>query len=176
MKEPNVVIAPYDDHWPEMFKTEAKHLMSILPNDVILEFHHVGGTSIPEMPARPLIDIGVMITSFDDAKAKIVPILQKEGYSYSWREDLNPAFMTFKKSNQEGVEQFCIHMVEEEHPFWDCLAFREYLKVHEAEARAYYQLKVQLSKDFAGDLAGYEKAKESYILRITEIAKKNHRF
>ncbi|MBT5095147.1 MAG: GrpB family protein, partial [Halobacteriovoraceae bacterium] len=122
-----VEIEPYDDEWPEHFKKEAQALMSVLPEEQLLEFHHIGSTAIPEMPAKPIIDIGVMINSFDEAKEKIVPVMQEKGYEYCWRTDRQPPFMTFIKTDSSGKRTHHVHMAEEEHNFWDRLYFREYL-------------------------------------------------
>jgi GrpB-like predicted nucleotidyltransferase (UPF0157 family) len=167
-----IEIEPYDDEWPDLFKEEAKFLMEKLPQDILLEFHHIGSTAIPEMPAKPIIDIGVMVTSFDDAKEQIVPTMEELGYEYCWRTDRNPPFMTFIKRNGEGKRTFHVHMAEEEHNFWDRLYFREYLKKHQQEARNYFDLKMALSKQFAEDREAYTQGKEEYVSRITELAKK----
>ena len=49
-------LEPYDDDWPGLFREEANLLMKNLPEELLLEFHHIGSTSIPEMPSRPIIE------------------------------------------------------------------------------------------------------------------------
>jgi len=159
----------YDDEWVNLFRKEAQVLMELLPEEYLLEFHHIGSTAIPEMPAKPIIDIGVMISSFEEGKDKIVPLMIKSGYVYKWREDRKPGFMTFiKHSGDTGYE---IHMAIEEHGFWDCLYFREFLKKHSSEARNYFDLKNELIKQFGEDHDAYNSGKVDYINRITIQAK-----
>lgn len=162
-------LEPYDDEWVNLFRKEAQSLMELLPEESLLEFHHIGSTAIPEMPAKPIIDIGVMINSFADAKEKIVPLMEKNGFDYRWRDDRSPAFMTFVK--QAGDIGYEVHMAEEEHAFWDCLYFREFLKKHSSEARNYFDLKNELIKQFGEDHDSYNSGKVDYINRITKQAK-----
>ena len=166
-----ISLVPYDDEWPNLFKEEAKHLMSLLPEECLLEFHHIGSTAIPDMPAKPIIDMGIMVTSFDLAKEKLVKVLENEGYEYIWREDRSPPFMTFIKRNEEGERTHHIHMAEEEHNFWDRLYFREYLKKYRDEARNYFNLKDKLQKEFPNDREAYTDGKSEYVATITTKAK-----
>ncbi len=167
-----IEISPYDDEWPEHFKSEAQYLMSTLPQDILLEFHHIGSTAIPEMPAKPIIDIGVMITDYDDATQKLIPELKKSGYEHLAEASENENRILFVKRDENKNRTHHIHFCEEEEPFWDCLYFREYLKKHEHEARNYFELKMALAKQFPDDREAYTNGKSEYIKRITEIAKK----
>ncbi|MBT7609647.1 MAG: GrpB family protein [Bacteriovoracaceae bacterium] len=170
-KSENISLEAYDDEWPLLFKEEAQYLMSILPEDCLLEFHHIGSTAIPDMPAKPIIDLGIMITCFEDAKLKIQPILQENGYEYIWREDRTPPFMTFIKRNDEGIRTHHVHLAEEEHNFWDRLYFREYLKQNRDEARKYFQLKDELCKKYPTDREAYTEGKSNYVKEVTAVAK-----
>jgi GrpB-like predicted nucleotidyltransferase (UPF0157 family) len=170
-KSENISLEPYDDEWPGLFKKEAQYLMSILPEDSLLEFHHIGSTAIPDMPAKPIIDLGVMITSFDDAKEKIRPLLEKDGYEYFWRKDRSQPFMTFVKTDDNGNRTHHVHLAEEEHNFWDRLYFREYLKQNRDEARKYFELKDELCKKFPSDREAYTDGKSEYVNSVTAIAK-----
>jgi GrpB-like predicted nucleotidyltransferase (UPF0157 family) len=170
-KSENISLVAYDDEWPVLFKSEAKYLMSILPEESLLEFHHIGSTAIPDMPATPIIDLGVMVTSFEDAKEKITPILKKYGYEYHWCDDRTPPFMTFIKYNEKGERTHHVHFAEEEHNFWDRLYFREYLKQNRDEARNYFELKDQLCKKFPNDREAYTSGKSEYVKEITAVAK-----
>jgi len=163
-------LGPYDDAWVVLFKNETKFLMKLLPEDYLLEFHHIGSTAIPEMPAKPIIDIGVMITSFVDADLKIRPIMRDHGYAYKWCDERGPGFITFSKMDDEHA--YHVHMAVEDHDFWDCLYFREYLKRNPIEAKTYFDLKNELAKQFAENHIAYNAGKEEYIKRITEIAKR----
>ena len=52
------MIVPPDPRWPEMFAAESAAIESALDGRLVGGVHHVGSTSIPGMPAKPIIDRG----------------------------------------------------------------------------------------------------------------------
>lgn len=50
-------LVPYDSHWPELYANFEAGLRSLLGDDWELE--HVGSTSVPGLPAKPVIDIAI---------------------------------------------------------------------------------------------------------------------
>jgi GrpB-like predicted nucleotidyltransferase (UPF0157 family) len=50
-------LVPYDSRWPELYAGFESDLRSLLGDDWDLE--HVGSTSVPGLPAKPVIDIAV---------------------------------------------------------------------------------------------------------------------
>jgi GrpB-like predicted nucleotidyltransferase (UPF0157 family) len=80
-----IEIANYNPNWNRRFQQEKKHLLECLPSNLIVRIEHFGSTSIPNMRAKPIIDILVEVVSLDRTKLKIVPILSEQGYDYFWR-------------------------------------------------------------------------------------------
>jgi GrpB-like predicted nucleotidyltransferase (UPF0157 family) len=165
-------IETHDDNWIQDFKEEARTLMSILPEEEVLEFHHIGSTAIANMPARPIIDVGVMIESFDSAKENVISILESKGYTYHWEDGHLPGYMSFEKKGEDGITSHIISMAEEEHEFWDRLYFRDYLRKYPSEAKKYCELKQELLTKYENDLLSYEEGKDQYVKIITSKAKK----
>ena len=73
-----VAIVPYDTRWPEMFRKERLHLQSCLPADLVVRVEHFGSTAVPGLPAKPIVDILVEVTSLDETKERIAPILEAQ--------------------------------------------------------------------------------------------------
>lgn len=84
VEEP-VEIEPYDDRWPKWFKEEERRLRDVIPADLIGRIEHFGSTAIPNMPAKPVIDMLVEVFSLEKATDRIVPLLKEQGYDYVWR-------------------------------------------------------------------------------------------
>jgi GrpB-like predicted nucleotidyltransferase (UPF0157 family) len=80
-----VVIVPYNPDWPRMFEEEKEYLFACLPHKLIKRIEHFGSTSIPNLSAKPIIDILAEVTSLEETKKVIVPILTTQGYDYFWR-------------------------------------------------------------------------------------------
>lgn len=171
----DVAVVEYDPRWPEMFERQRLHLMSCLPGDLIRRIEHFGSTPVPGLAAKPIIDILVEVTSLDETKQRIVPILEAQQYEYFWRpswgDDTPPFYAWFIKRGKEGNRTHHIHMVESHFEHWDRLLFRDYLIEHSGLAREYGDLKKTLSGMHQTDRVTYTQAKGDFIRRVTENAK-----
>lgn len=56
------ILEPYNPQWPHAFESEAEWRRPIF--DVyLLETHHVGSTAVPELSAKPEIDILAIVSA-----------------------------------------------------------------------------------------------------------------
>ncbi|MCD4767572.1 MAG: GrpB family protein [Methanosarcinales archaeon] len=85
-----VAIVLYNPTWPKIFEDEAAFLRWKLPQNLVKRIEHFGSTAVPGLSAKPIIDILVEVTSLEETKKQIVPILEAEGYEY----------LTFRRSNE----------------------------------------------------------------------------
>ena len=168
-----ISITPYNPGWPKMFEKEKTFLEKTIPQMLIKRIEHFGSTAIPNLSAKPIIDILVEVTSLEETKKSIVPILESNGYEYFWRPTIGddpPYYAWFIKRNPEGKRSHHIHMVESDSPLWNRLFFRDYLREFPAEARRYDTLKKTLAKRYEFDRITYTKEKTTYIKNTTEKA------
>jgi len=171
----DVAVVPYDPRWLEMFELERLHLLSCLPEDLIKRIEHFGSTAVPGLSAKPIVDILVEVTSLEETKQRIVPILEAQGYDYFWRpswgNDTPPFYAWFIKRDQNGNRTHHIHMIESHFEHWDRLLFRDYLIKHPDVAREYSALKLRLSDTHQNDRVAYTQAKSDFVRRVTSMAK-----
>ncbi|MFH1534392.1 MAG: GrpB family protein [Patescibacteria group bacterium] len=171
-----IEIVPYNPEWPKMFEGEESFLRSKIPTKLIGRIEHFGSTAIPNLSAKPIIDMLVEIKSVRKAKKKIVPILQNEGYEYFWRPSIGenpPFYMWFIKRNKRGERTHHIHMVEKGSELWKRLNFRDYLIKNPAPAEKYDILKKYLSKKYPNDRVKYTKAKSEFVEQINQKSKED---
>ncbi len=175
--EENVSIAPYDPKWPDLFRIEKEHLLSCLPTGLVGRIEHFGSTAVPGMSAKPIIDLLVEVTSLEETKVRIVPILEAQGYEYfwspNWGGDVTPRrYVWFIKRDARGKRTHHIHMIE---PCftrcWDRLLFRDYLICHPEVAAEYEALKLWLAAAHPHNRPAYTRGKMEYIARVTDQAK-----
>ena len=171
----NVAVVPYDPAWSLMFEEEKRHLLERLPRDLIRRVEHFGSTAIPGLASKPIVDVLVEVTSLEETKARIAPVLESEGYDYFWRathgEDGPPFYAWFIKRNSAGVRTHHIHMVENDFEHWDRLVFRDFLIEHPQTAKEYETLKLTLARDYPDDRVAYTNGKSEFVVRVTRIAK-----
>ena len=170
-----VSLAPYNAAWPEMFVDEKEHLLNCLPRELIKRIEHFGSTAIPGLSAKPIIDMLVEVTSLEETKRGIVPVLEAQGYDYFWRpthgRDGLPFYAWFIKRDFAGNRTHHIHMVESDFEQWDRLLFRDYLIEHPETAREYEALKLALAHDYPNDREAYTNGKTGFVVRVTRTAK-----
>lgn len=173
-----VAISAYDPRWPIMFEQERRHLLSCLPVDLVKRIEHFGSTAVPGLSAKPIVDMLVEVTSLEETRRRIAPVLEAQGYDYFWRpswgDDSPPFYAWFIKRDKGGMRTHHIHMVEADFEHWDRLLFRDYLIEHQEVAKAYSDLKVNLSNVHYGDRAAYTRAKTDFVRAVTERARQRY--
>lgn len=174
-----VSLVPYDPAWPRMFEEEKKHLRDCLPSRLIRRIEHFGSTAIPGLAAKPIVDVIVEVSSLEETKARIAPVLEAQGYDYFWRathgEDGPPFYAWFIKRDSASVRTHHIHMVESDFEHWNRLLFRDYLIDHPKVAREYEALKLALARNYPNDRVAYTKGKTEFVVRVNEDAKEFYR-
>jgi GrpB-like predicted nucleotidyltransferase (UPF0157 family) len=170
-----ISIAQYNPAWPKLFIEEKEYLLSCLPIELIKRIEHFGSTAIPNLAAKPIIDMLVEVSSLEEVKIRIVPLLESQGYDYFWRptsgENVPPFYAWFIKRNSNGNRTHHIHMVEHDFEHWDRLFFRDYLIGHPETATEYQTLKYQLADEYENDRILYTRMKSEFIQKITQLAK-----
>ena len=79
-----IVVRDYDRAWPERYRREAARVRSALGERVI-SLEHVGSTSVPGLPAKPIIDMVLEVPDSAD-EAAYVDALEAAGYVLRIRE------------------------------------------------------------------------------------------
>ncbi|NOY36307.1 MAG: GrpB family protein [Chlorobi bacterium] len=173
-----VIISEPDPEWKKLFETEKKELKRILGQKAVVRIEHFGSTAVPNLAAKPTIDILVEIPGNEKTRNEIKQKMKSEGYHYIPREDCPPPYMMFVKGySDEGIKgpSYHIHMAEKEHNgLWDRLYFRDYLIKNKETAREYERIKRELAEKFKYDREAYTEGKTGFILKITEKAKKEY--
>lgn len=79
-----IELVPYDPEWPAQYSREESRVRAALGSTALV-LEHVGSTSIPGMPAKPIIDIVLAVSDSSDEPA-YVPALEAHGYRLHIRE------------------------------------------------------------------------------------------
>jgi len=160
--EPGVVrLVEYDGRWPSLFAAEERRIRGkcgALP----LRLEHVGGTAIPGMCAKPVLDL-LAGRPRGTAERDYVDALERAGYVY--RGERGVAGRGFFCRGQP--RSYHLHLVEEGSVLWrDCLGFRDYLRAHAEAARQFAEQKRALAARFSRDREGYTEAKSAHVQAI----------
>lgn len=80
----SIVIVDPDPAWFSEFASESARIADLL-GDVAVRIEHVGSTSVPGLPAKPIIDIDLQVAD-SAAEGTYVPVLERHGYRLVLRE------------------------------------------------------------------------------------------
>jgi GrpB-like predicted nucleotidyltransferase (UPF0157 family) len=161
-----IVVVDYDPHWPEAFERLRSEIWPVL-SDVALAVEHVGSTSVPDLAAKPIIDVSVVVPAEADIPASIERLAT---LGYVHRGNLGV----------EGREAFDADARLPKHNLYVCprdslglanqLAVRDHLRMHPETAQEYGELKKRLARDFPHDIDSYIDGKTDLILKILRAA------
>jgi GrpB-like predicted nucleotidyltransferase (UPF0157 family) len=167
----SIVVADYDPNWPELFEQERSRISKALGR-FALTIEHAGGTSVPGLPSKPIIDLLVAVPSLADAREQCIRPMEALGYIYipdyaSWL----PGELFFRKG-PPGPWTHHLHMMEPSHPRWEALlVFRDYLRAHPEAAQAYADIKRALASSSIDNIAAYRNGKTRFVDATTEKAR-----
>lgn len=165
-----IEVIPYNPAW----KTEFQKLKAMLTGsigDLALGIEHVGSTSVEGLAAKPIIDIDVVMESYDVFSA-IVERLAAQGFIHEG--DLGIAGReAFKRSFEDGFMRYHLYVCPKDgRALREHIVFRDYLRSHQDARDEYGALKMANAKVYTYDIDGYVTAKTEFIRRITEKQEK----
>ena len=160
----------YESGWQILFLEERDQLQASI-GEYVLDIQHIGSTSIPGMTAKPILDIGIAITNFEEGVRCIQP-MEKLGYTYKGENGI-PRRHYFVKG---APRTHHVHMVELESEDWRShLLFRDSLIKNPETARSYERLKRELAQQFVTERAAYQAGKNSFIKALLHKAREADR-
>ncbi|MFX1236443.1 MAG: GrpB family protein [Promethearchaeota archaeon] len=168
---PIIIVEP-NPEWKSLYSKEKSLIESILGSQNIIRIEHIGSTAVPNLCAKPTIDILLEITD------KINPVLiinrfKKINYHFiSKPEKLPPHMMFVKGYTINGFEGQAYHIHVRYSDDWDEIYFRDYLIQHPSVAAEYALLKQKLATEFRNDRDIYTERKSKFIKKITLRARK----
>ncbi len=169
----DINFSKYNPQWPEKFENEALKIREILGNQ-ILDIQHIGSTSIPNLSAKPIIDIGVLVSSIDDVQF-FVSKLSIIGYDH--KPDMSSEERIFLRKG--NPVEYHLSVACPKHLFWNRnITFRDYLRTHPELAKEYENLKIknlsETPETDSDDLSRskiYNKGKGDFVQKVLDLAK-----
>jgi GrpB-like predicted nucleotidyltransferase (UPF0157 family) len=165
-----IVLADYDPKWPVLFAREIERIRSALGAKAF-SIEHVGSTSVPGLPAKPIIDRLLVVESSADEKSYL-PALEAAGYVLRIREpdwhehrlfmgpDTNTNLHVFSRGDEE-IERMLI--------------FRDWLQENPADRDFYLRTKRELAQRNWDYVQNYADAKSKVVESIITRARSSRR-
>jgi GrpB-like predicted nucleotidyltransferase (UPF0157 family) len=156
-----IEIRAYDPSWPLSYAREEARIKSIL-SDRVIRIGHVGSTAVPDLPAKPVIDI-VLEVRDSAAESAYVPELEAAGYVLRIREPEWFEHRLFKGPDRDvNLHVFPAGCAEVER----MLRFRDWLRVNAADRELYAGAKRELAARDWKYMQQYADAKTAVVHEI----------
>jgi GrpB-like predicted nucleotidyltransferase (UPF0157 family) len=165
----DIVVRDYDPQWPSWFDTVCRRVWPVV-RDVARRIDHVGSTSVPELAAKPIIDMDIVVASEDDVR----PVIDRLAMiGYQWRGDLGISGReAFKLVQDEGLPPHQLYVViDNNKAHLDHWLLRDLLREDAGARERYAALKrrnVELAKN---DMDVYIAAKARFIAELLTRAR-----
>ncbi len=161
MARGNSLVTPHDSSWKDRFEDEVPALRDALgPN--ALAVHHVGSTAIPDILAKPVIDVLVEVADISVVDRRSDAMVN---IAYEPRGEYGIAGRRyFRRGPDHKRPGFHVHAyAASSDDVRRLLAFRDYLLAHRVEAERYSALKQHILADDSVDKARYQSLKAGFV-------------
>jgi GrpB-like predicted nucleotidyltransferase (UPF0157 family) len=163
LRSGEVRLVPHDAAWAAAFAAERDRLRAALGRHAVA-IEHIGSTAVPDLPAKPVIDIAVAVRSLL-ALPELIRAMEAAGYTHKGEHGL-PGRQFFVRGEPATHH---VHLVEPDSPLWaDWIALRDDLRAHPADRAAYAAFKLGLAARHAQDRDAYTKAKDPFVQQLRE--------
>jgi GrpB-like predicted nucleotidyltransferase (UPF0157 family) len=124
-----VGVVPHDPAWSELFAAERRRLEAALEPWLNGGIHHIGSTAVPDLAAKPIIDMIAGVRDLEEARGAFEPLAEL-GYEYFPHR---PEAHAFRRSG------YGVHLTVPGSAIWsERLAFRDALRA-DSELAAEYE-------------------------------------
>lgn len=173
-------VVRYDPLWPAQFiqiRDELAYALSdFLPQNAF-DIQHVGSTSVEELPAKPIIDIDIIVPPSLIMEA--TQALTSHGYTYAYerggidrmvfRYNLHKLDSGGSTPTEDGSPRRAVYLNKSDGAaLANHIAFRDVLRKDRSMREEYGNLKLDLAKEEHADIGAYGFKKQAFIIRALE--------
>lgn len=156
-----ITLVDYDPAWPALYAREARRIEQALGDRVHL-LEHVGSTAVPDLAAKPRIDIVLAVADSADEET-YVPPLEAAGYVLRVREPEWYEHRLFKGPGTDvNLHVFSVGCIEIER----MIRFRDHLRGSEPDRLLYERTKRELARRTWRYVQHYADAKTEVVDEI----------
>lgn len=156
-----IEVVPYNPDWPRLFGIEAAAIKEALGDNCLI-IHHIGSTAVPDLVAKPIIDIIPVVKNIELVD-QCNDSMKALGY-----EPKGEFGIIFRRYFQKSINVLAnIHVYEEgNEEIKRHLKFRDWMRHNPTDRETYAHLKQQLAEQFPNDITAYCLGKEDFVNTI----------
>ena len=157
-----------DPSWTIRGEQERGHLETLLSPWLVARIEHVGSTAIPELPAKPIIDLQAPVADLDNPDPIAAQLAADDWHYVEPDLDRRPWRRFFIKVSG-GRRSVHLHVMTLDTPRWNQqIAFRDALRADPTLTADYAALKRVLAAKHSDDREAYSAAKSNFIRTVLD--------
>ncbi|ROO89682.1 GrpB-like predicted nucleotidyltransferase (UPF0157 family) [Actinocorallia herbida] len=163
LRHGTVKVVPSDPSWSQAYALLAADLAAAL-GGLASDLEHVGSTSVPGLPAKPIIDIAALLVPGVDP-AEVAQAVAPLGYGYRGDTgDQGGLLYVLEPADAPGHAVAHLHGIAPGDVQWErYLELRDLLRKDETARDEYARLKHGLAARHGDDRTAYTSAKSTFI-------------
>ncbi len=164
LKRDIVRLADHHSEWAALADKACCDIKQVA-KDLIADIQHVGSTAVPDLPAKPILDLAASVMN-PNAVAEIIQCLSMIGYIYRGDGGDEGGHLFIFESSPD-VRTIHLHVVSHNGTQWkNYIRFRDLLR-HQCNIRCRYaELKRMLESRYPSDRKSYTNAKHDFIQEV----------
>lgn len=164
LKRHTVRVVKHEVEWADVYEYEAFELRKHI-GEIVDDIQHVGSTSVPDLPSKPILDIAVAVSSIEVIPT-LIDKLTPLGYMDRGDKGNQGGYLLVKESEPD-VRFIHMHIVCKDDSQWHhYIHFRDTLRQNKDIRERYANLKKQLVKQYSNDRAAYTMGKANFIKTV----------
>ncbi|KFC64418.1 dephospho-CoA kinase/protein folding accessory domain-containing protein [Devosia sp. LC5] len=162
-----VELVPYSDDWPRAFNAIAPTIAACF-DPPPLRLDHIGSSAVPGLPAKPILDIIVLVADMEKMDPALVA-LERAGFEF--RPEVSNAHRMFlRKLGPAGHRTHHLHIHDSADEVRRHVMFRDCLRNDATTRAAYLAHKEDLATRFREDRGAYSRGKSDFIDEVIRAA------
>ena len=166
-----IILKPHNANYAAWFEEQQKDLAAVLSDCGICRISHIGSTAVKGLIAKPIVDILLELPSSYDMNT-VASLLEDNDWLVMARDGEGKTLDLNKGYTPKGFAEKVYHLHVKPVGDWGELYFRDYLRKYPDIAHEYEALKLSLKAQFEHDRDAYTQAKSDFIIKYTELARK----
>ncbi|MGB1248237.1 MAG: GrpB family protein [Chitinophagales bacterium] len=164
VKRGTVRIESHSTEWTQLFSIERQLIQAIFKEKAIA-IEHIGSTAISNLPAKPLIDIAILVNEVDALSEEYKSLIEKGYVERVGR--LEGKLKVFAKQSEENIVSHHIHVIQKDEKDWEAkIKFRDSLLNDSELVNEYAQLKISLQEKYPNERLKYTEGKNEFIQKV----------
>jgi GrpB-like predicted nucleotidyltransferase (UPF0157 family) len=169
MADQPIALVEHDPSWRDRFLAQQAALSRLLQPWLAAPPEHVGSTAVPDLRAKPIVDIVAPVRSLAEAQ-DAVPVLERDGWLF-WADDPNRSYRLWFLRPTPAARTHHLYLMQHDHPeLRNVLLLRDALRNSPALRQEYAALKDRLAEQHPTDRDAYTDAKSDFVRSVLQAA------